>query len=111
MKKIYLIIAAIVCMAGMCGCSSSDDVNFFGSLYGTVTDAETGNPIDNATISLAPGGKTTISGSDGSFEYIDLEEGQYTITVQKEGYTTNRKTTSVVAAKDVKVDIPLSKKN
>jgi hypothetical protein len=52
-----------------------------------------------------------VSGDDGRFEFKDLEAVQYTITVQKTGYQTNRKTVTAVAGESVKADIPLIKTN
>ena len=111
MKKLLSIIMFAVGICVIAACSKDDDLNIFCSLYGTVTDASTGEPVSAATITLAPGGKTTVSGSDGSYTFDDIQEGQYTVTVQKVGYSTNRKTVNAVSGQKVKADIPLSKGN
>ncbi|MDR3246594.1 MAG: carboxypeptidase-like regulatory domain-containing protein [Prevotellaceae bacterium] len=80
-------------------------------LYGVITDHETGEPIANASVVLSPGGKTKTTGTDGSYEFQDLDAAQYTITVQKTGYATNRKTVTAVARGKVEANIPLTKSN
>lgn len=65
-----------------------DEINSSkGTIYGTVTDFATGEPVANANISLRPSGETTLSGLDGQFEFNDLEEGGYSITVSKAEYS------------------------
>lgn len=58
-----------------------------GSIYGTVVDFSTGEPIHNANIQLRPSGETTLTGSDGMYEFIDIPEGNYSISVSKAEYT------------------------
>ena len=40
-----------------------------GSIYGTVVDKATGEPIKSAGVTLTPNGSTTVTGSDGHFEF------------------------------------------
>ena len=60
-----------------------------GHVIGVIVDAVTGKGIPSASLSAKPTGAgstvTWTTESDGSYE-IDLEEGQYEIKVQKEGY-------------------------
>lgn len=58
-----------------------------GSIYGTIVDFSTGEPIHNANIQLRPSGETTLTGSDGMYEFIDIPEGNYSISVSKAEYT------------------------
>jgi DNA-binding winged helix-turn-helix (wHTH) protein len=60
---------------------------------------------------LSPGGKTKTTGSDGRYEFQDLDAAQYTITVQKNGYQTNRKTVTAVSDEKTEANIPLTKSN
>ncbi|MBO8482088.1 MAG: carboxypeptidase regulatory-like domain-containing protein [Muribaculum sp.] len=56
-------------------------------IYGTVTDFATGEPVADATVQLRPGGETTLTGSDGMYEFRNLKKGNYSITVSKVEYT------------------------
>ncbi len=58
-----------------------------GSIMGVVTDFATGDPVANANVSLRPGGETTLTGSDGRFEFLDIKDGDYSLTVSKAEYT------------------------
>jgi len=85
--------------------------NLFSTLHGIINDHETGELIGGATIVLSPGGKTTTTGSDGRYEFLNLDPQQYTVTVQKSGYTTNRKTVVAVSGENTEANIPLTKIN
>lgn len=69
-----------------CGKEESDGVGSNGSIYGCVTDFATGEPVKNANVQLQPYGETTLTGSDGTYEFLDVAEGNYSITVSKAGY-------------------------
>ena len=58
---------------------SKDKVDLLGNMYGRIIDSETGSPIYEVEIKLSPGNRTKISGSDGAYEFIELEAGQYNI--------------------------------
>jgi hypothetical protein len=110
MKRIIFIFSAILLIA-VCNSCSKTERNLFATLYGAVTDHETGEPIANASVVLSPGGKTKTTGADGYYEFNDLDPTQYTITVQKTGYQTNRKTVTAVVSESVEANIPLTKSN
>lgn len=78
------------------GCENNDfgdndnDINAnigIGSVHGVVTDYATGEPIANANVTLNPLGETTLTGYDGLFQFYDIKEGDYSITVSKAEYT------------------------
>ena len=104
-KYLFFCLFAFAVVATSC---SKTEYNNFATLYGVVSDNTTGNPIANATVVLSPGGTTKTTGNDGRFEFSELEPQQYTVTVQKVGYQTNRK--SIIAIIDVlnEVNITLS---
>jgi len=108
MKKIFLLLSCILMLIGCNSCSKTEH-DMFSTLYGVVTDHETGEHIANVSIVLSPGGKTKTTGSDGTYEFNDLEPRQYTLTVQKTGYQTNRKTVTAIVGEKAEANIPLSK--
>jgi hypothetical protein len=107
MKKYMLLLSYLFMYVALQSCSKSE-YNLFATLYGVVTDHATGEPIANASVVLSPGGKTQTTGSDGTFLFDDLDPQQYTVTVQKTGYQTNRKTVTAVSGGQVEVNIPLT---
>ena len=57
-----------------------------GTIYGTVTDYATGEPVKNANVKLNPGGDATLTGSDGSYQFQDLKPGKYSLSFSKAEY-------------------------
>lgn len=93
MKKIL-----IICLLGLCSCSSdsTEEVNT-GGIAGSVSDQTTGDPVATVNVTLSPSGKSTVTGSDGSFSFVDLEPDDYTIDIRKEGYNPNSNRIRVTA--------------
>ena len=77
-----------------------------GSISGTVTDASTGSPIANCTVSA--GGKTAQTGSDGTYTIGNLTPGDYTVTASATGYVGGSAQVTVVAENAATADIKLT---
>lgn len=89
LKTIYIFISICILGAlGGCAPISSDNL-VTGSIVGTVSDRTTGEPISTVTVSLQPGGKSTVTGNDGAFAFTGLEPGEYFLMISKEGYNPN----------------------
>ena len=87
-----LIFLSVIFVTASC---AKDEVDLTGSVYGKVTDAFTGEPLQSAMVSLTPGGLSTTTGSDGVYEFKSLDPGDYSLQVSKAGYITNTKRTTV----------------
>lgn len=60
-----------------------------GTITGKVTNAESGRPIENATIKASVAGGTSygaVSGADGAFRLVNLPGGSYTVSVSAIGF-------------------------
>lgn len=108
MKKISFIGTVVLMMITMTVSCDKPPYESFATIYGVVSDSATGEPLANANVVLSPGGKTKTTGTDGRFEFSELDPQQYTITVQKTGYQTNRKTVTAVVAESVEANITLT---
>lgn len=108
MKKTICLFFSIVLLCGFYQ-SCQPNVELPGGIYGTVLDKESGEPIRNAEITLNPGGKTTVVGSNGTYEFVNLEAGMYTVNVQADGYDHNSKTANVVNGESTACDFHLTK--
>lgn len=71
-----------------------------GNLFGIVADKTTGAPVPVVSLTIEPGGKSTITGTDGSFAFNDLDEGKYTISFTKDGYKDGESVVTVAAGLD-----------
>ncbi len=83
-------------------CSKSERIEpATGSIAGSVSDKTTGEPVGTVSVSLSPGGQSTVTGSDGTFGFVELEAGEHTIVVRKEGYLSNENKFSVILGKQM----------
>lgn len=86
------------------------DYDTYGTISGTVIDMETREPIRSASVNILPGSTNTYTSYDGTYEFIELEGGsRYTVQANKDGYLSDRKETTVVAGRNVNVDLFLKK--
>jgi hypothetical protein len=109
MKRKIITGTVLLLMGIIFNACPTKDYDTFSTLYGVVSDSETKSPISGVDVMLSPGGKTKTTGSDGMFEFTDLDAQQYTITVQKTGYQTNRKTISAVSGEKTEANISMTK--
>ena len=92
-------------------CEKKDLEPQLGSIYGIVTDKATGDPINNAGVELLPNSIKAITGSDGSFQFDNIEEGKYQLYITKSGYQNFTTNEIIVKAnsKDITHSIQLEK--
>lgn len=89
-------------------CSSNDDYEIFSQINGTITDYQTGVPIENASVVLSPLGISQQTDDTGYYNFEELDAQQYTIIVQKTGYQPNRKTITAISGETMNVNIQLT---
>ena len=98
MKTIKLtlgvLIAFVLCLMTSC---VKEKTPTTGRIQGIVTNSITGEPIKSVNISLSPTGLSAVTGSDGRYQFNNLEPGQYTVQGMKEGYESNTKNITIVA--------------
>ena len=107
-KSLYLLLGILL----ICGIyqACAPDVELPGSIYGVVADKATGEPIKSAGVELSPGGLKTITGSEGQFEFTELDPGKYTLLITKTGYIDGVSSTiEVKAGQQAKGDVQLEK--
>lgn len=85
-KSIIISLTIIGLLLGGCKKDKEETVSP-GSIYGAVTDFTTGEPVRSANVQLRPIGETTLTGYDGMYEFKDIDDGDYSITVSKAEYT------------------------
>lgn len=97
MKKSFYLVSLIV-LTVACG-SPIEETTTTGDIAGAVYDKNVGNPISVAQVQLNPGGASTVTGTDGSFSFNNIEAGSYTVTVKKKGYNDASNKVTVSAGK------------
>src|SRR6185503_20822630 len=73
-----------------------------GNVYGTVTD-ESGAVLPGASVTLNSdlGSRTTTSGSQGDFRFLNLDRGTYKLAVSLAGFGTVTREVAVVTGENV----------
>ena len=84
MKKTLYFLFGLLLVCGIYQACAPEELP--GSIYGTVVDEATGEPIKSAGVELSPVGLKTVTGSEGQFEFTELDPGKYTLLVTKTGY-------------------------
>ena len=78
-----------------------------GTLRGTVTLVENGEPVDGAVILILGTGGFTFT-DNGTFEFTNLPPGAYVVTAQREHLTTVQEAVTMAAGETASVDFALS---
>ena len=108
MKSITrLTLLALPALLMLCSCGNDYALDIYGSIEGRITEASTGDPVNAAQVTLLPGSKSVQTSSDGVFQFKGLDEGKYTVSVQKEGYQANRKDVIVVSGESAEIVVTL----
>jgi hypothetical protein len=105
MKKIiYLAMTALICWS--CAEDGGNEGSSITKIHGTVVTS--GEPVNAAAILLTPGGGVKITGSDGMYEFSDLQPGKYELKVFKEGFQGFNKSIDMAQGKDEELTITLT---
>ena len=107
MKKFFYFFVGILLI---CGIYQACAPELPGTIYGTVVDKATGEPIKSAGVELSPVGLKTVTGSEGQFQFDNLMPGSYTLLITKTGYVTfTSNKIEVVAGQTAKGDVQIEK--
>lgn len=111
MKKILTLLTIALSLVFVNHSCKPDPEEEPGSIYGVVTDKATGEPVKNANVQLRPSGETSLTGIDGRYEFLDLKNGNYSITVSKTGYTdlVDDYVITVEGSKEMRRDVQIEK--
>ena len=76
-----------------------------GTILGTVLDADTNEPIANASVTAEPGLSAPVTGEDGQFQFEDVPVGSYTLTAARAGYDSSSVSVGVSVGRTVQATI------
>ncbi|MDZ7729950.1 MAG: carboxypeptidase-like regulatory domain-containing protein [Natrialbaceae archaeon] len=81
-----------------------------GSISGTITDADTGAAIDNASVTLETG-QTATTGATGAYTITNVVPGTYNLTADHADYAPNTTSVTVGPNGSVTADLALTAQN
>ncbi len=88
-KKAVILVSVMILSMGVAFATSTPDAEVteiatFAGITGSVVDANSGEAVPNATVTL---NETSVTTDEyGAFTIEELEAGSYTLTVEAEGY-------------------------
>lgn len=106
-KKILAILTFTLALS--CENGSVDDY-IYGSLSGTVKDITGETAISGASVTTSPGSSITTTNTDGVFNIGNLQEGQYALIIEKDGYVKSLSNIYIMPGKTAQLDITLESK-
>lgn len=106
-KLNYLLL--VFCSVMLFWSCTKDEAVLTAEIRGYVTDyTDSNTPIAGASVTISSLGMTKTTGSDGSYEFKDLEPGTYSVQVMANGYQTSVKQTTVYSGQASNLDFQLS---
>lgn len=109
MKKLVFFLT--ICLALLLNSCAKPIEDYSTSIYGTVIDADTYEPLQGVLLTLIPSTKNCYTGSNGYYEFADLEAQKYTITAQLSGYQADRKSFNLYPKDRLEITFSLKKVN
>lgn len=92
MKKLFIL--AVICMPLLFAGCEKRVIDTSITIYGTVYDADTFSPIQDAEVYIQPNSKGgTRTGSDGTYQFDGLDGSvkQYTVVAKASGYKLDKR--------------------
>jgi uncharacterized protein (TIGR02145 family) len=105
MKVQGIIIAGIISVS-LFSCKT-EDIILHGDITGLVTDALTSDPVEAASVKIIQSGDSTLTGSEGTYQFRNINPGQYEIQVSKSAFATSKKNATIASAEPNEIDFPL----
>jgi hypothetical protein len=104
-QPVFALMALLYALAcGGCAKSAHPPVT---KVHGTVVVS--GEPVKDAAVLLTSVGSVKLTGSDGTYEFVDLQPGKYELKVFKEGFQSFNKSIDIAQGKDEEVVVTLSR--
>ena len=108
--KIIIVFVNILFVISLC-CCVPEEVILHGDISGYVTNADTSEPLDSASIELNQSSSTidtTLSGNDGSYLIKNISPGNYELEVSKSSFEKKTQNVNVQSTKTSNIDFEIS---
>lgn len=95
--KNFKILSVLIFVLTAVSCSEDTiDAPVTGSIFGTVIDKETGDPMENVKITTNPASSTVFTNEEGDFSLFDILVDDYSVQADFEEYSTGFEAVSVI---------------
>lgn len=109
MKKI-IFIACCLFLATLSSCEEGKlDIEYFGSISGTVLDGDTYLPIEGVLVTTTPPSISLLTDANGNFTISKLKEGEVAVNVRKKDYLSNTLSVAIYADESTPLDLLIYK--
>lgn len=89
MKNLLIFTSFVLCLIFAASCNTDICKTTDASVYGLVLDAETGEPIPFAKVFVSGDAiQSTKADANGSYAFIDLDDGNYVLSASSNKYLT-----------------------
>ena len=111
-RKIYNILVLAMFGFSVISCSDSEDdeVVVTGNciVFGTIVDGQTNEPLQGASVTLYPSGRTVVTGASGQYEFRNITSSGYLLQVSKADYLSNTQSVTLENGIPAQSDITLT---
>lgn len=104
LRFLYLVI-----IAASMFCCNPEEIILPGKVTGIVTDAETNQALQNASVTLLALNYSIITGTDGKFQFKNVTPGKYEIEATIPTFSSNKKSIVVEPANAAEINFTLTK--
>ncbi len=102
-KPLFLLLSAFSLLS-----CSKEVIDTTGTLFGTVIDARTNEPLSGVEITVTPLNTTVATGANGRYEIRDIEAQSYTVQAKKANYQTTQKPVTISVGESKQLDFQLT---
>ncbi len=86
---------------------TEEERDYTGNIQGIVTESGTTTPLSGVQVNVVNLGTSTTTGSDGQFNFNNIDADNYQLQFKKNGYVTNMRSVNVRAGETARCDMQL----
>ena len=104
MKQTIFLFMFLVALTISC---TEEERDYTGNIQGIVTESGTTTPLSGVQVNVVNLGTSTTTGSDGQFNFNNIDADSYQLQFKKTGYVTNMRSVNVRAGETARCDMQL----
>lgn len=104
MKQTIFLFMFLVALTISC---TEEERDYTGNIQGIVTESGTTTPLSGVQVNVVNLGTSTTTGSDGQFNFNNIDADNYQLQFKKNGYVTNMRSVNVRAGETARCDMQL----